>query len=101
MKISLPNDMSHDYILKTNKRALRALGRSPEEKIKGHSGAMHLQMTTNVVHQISRLQLIFMPPPLEEWWRSIKCYPCPCMRAFVRVCVRPSIIKIWCVLNYF
>jgi len=41
MKISLQNDMSHDYILKTNKRAQRALGRSPEEKIKGHSGAIY------------------------------------------------------------
>ena len=19
----------------------------------------------------------FMPPPFEEWWRGIKCYPCP------------------------
>jgi len=26
-----------------------------------------------------------MPPPFEEWWRGIKCYPCPC----VRPCVRP------------
>jgi len=32
-----------------------------------------------------------MPPPFEEWWRGIKCYPCPC--------VRPSVIKIWCPLN--
>ena len=41
MKISLQNDMSHDYILKKNKRAQRALGRSPEEKIKSHSGAIY------------------------------------------------------------
>jgi len=20
-----------------------------------------------------------MPPPFEEWWRGIKCYPCPCI----------------------
>ena len=26
---------------KNNKRAQRALGRSPEEKVKGHSGAIH------------------------------------------------------------
>ena len=32
---------------------------------------------------------IFMPPPFEEWWRGIKCYPCPCVRSFVRPCVRP------------
>jgi len=25
--------------------------------------------------------LIFMPPPFEEWWRGIKCYPCPCVRS--------------------
>jgi len=36
---------------------------------------------------------IFMPPPFEEWWMGIKCYPCPC--------VRPSVIKIWCSLNNF
>ena len=34
-----------------------------------------------------------MPPPFEEWWRGIKCYPCPF--------VRPSVIKFWCPLNYF
>jgi len=27
------------YVTNTNKRAQRALGRSPEEKVKGHSGA--------------------------------------------------------------
>jgi len=21
---------------------------------------------------------LFMPPPFEEWWMGIKCYPCPC-----------------------
>jgi len=34
---------------------------------------------------------LFMPPTFEEWWWGIKCYPCPC--------VRPSVIKIWCLLN--
>ena len=29
----------HDVMLLINKRALRALGRSPEEKVKGHSRA--------------------------------------------------------------
>ena len=29
-----------------------------------------------------------MPPPFEEWWRGIKCYPCPCVRVCVRLCVR-------------
>ena len=33
----------------------------------------------------------FMPPQFEEWWRGIKCYPCPCVRACVRPCVRPSV----------
>jgi len=28
---------------------------------------------------------IFMPPPFEEWWRGIKCYPCPCVRESVRL----------------
>ena len=33
-------DKKYNYINnKTNKRAQRALGRSPEEKVKGHSGA--------------------------------------------------------------
>jgi len=31
------------------------------------------------------LFLLFMPPPFEEWWRVIKCYPCPS----VRLCVGP------------
>jgi len=48
---------------------------------------------------------VFMPPPFEEWWRGIKCYPCPCVRACgrpsVRASVRPSVIKIWCLLNNF
>ena len=35
--------------------------------------------------------LLFMPPPFEEWWRGIKCYPCPCVRASVRASVRPSV----------
>jgi len=46
--------------------------------------------------QVTRLenqQAVFMPPPFEEWWRGIKCYPC--------LCVRPSVIKIWCPLNNF
>jgi len=37
----------------TNKRAQRALGRSPEEKVKGkRSQWSHLQETTNIVYQI-------------------------------------------------
>ena len=36
-----------------------------------------------------KISFIFMPPPFEEWWRGIKCYPCPCVRAFVRASVRP------------
>jgi len=49
---------------------------------------------------------LFMPPPFEappfeEWWRGIKCYPCPCVRSCVRSSVRPSVIKIWCPLNNF
>jgi len=40
---------------------------------------------------------IFMPPPFEEWWRGIKCYPC----LSVRSSVRASGIKIWCPLNNF
>ena len=39
---------------------------------------------------------IFMPPPFEEWCRGIKCYPCPCVRTCVRLSVRPSVIKSWC-----
>jgi len=45
----------------------------------------HVKGTTHVY--------IFMPPPFEEWWRGIKCYPCLCMRL--------SVIKIWCPLNNF
>jgi len=25
------------------------------------------------------MQFLFMPPPFEEWWSGIKCYPCPCV----------------------
>jgi len=42
--------------------------------------------------------IIFMPPPFEEWWRGIKCYPCPCVRASVRPSVR---YQNWCPLNNF
>ena len=38
-----------------------------------------------------------MPPPFKEWWRGIKCYPCPSVRADVRA----SVIKICCPLNNF
>jgi len=34
---------------------------------------------------------LFMPPPFEEWWRGIKCYPCPCVRSCIRPCVRASV----------
>jgi len=34
---------------------------------------------------------VFMPPPFEEWWRGIKCYPCLCVRPCVRLCIRPSV----------
>jgi len=36
-------------------------------------------------------KLIFMPPPFEEWWRGIKCYPCPCVRPCVHSSVRASV----------
>jgi len=29
-------------------------------------------------------RIVFMPPSFEEWWRGIKCYPCPCVHASVR-----------------
>jgi len=46
--LSVSNSMS-----KQNKRAQRALGRSPEEKVKGkRSQWSNLQRTTNIVHQI-------------------------------------------------
>jgi len=47
----------------------------------------------NIPYCKINIPFIFMPPPFEEWWRGIKCYPCPC--------VHPSIIKIWCPLNNF
>ena len=31
-----------------------------------------------------------MPPPFEEWWRGIKCYPCPSVRLSVRASVQIS-----------
>jgi len=30
-----------------------------------------------------RAVILFMPPPFEEWWRGIKCYPCLCVRLSV------------------
>ena len=44
-----------------------------------------------IIENISSVSLyplqtcLVMPPPFQEWWRGIKCYPCPC----VRPCVRP------------
>jgi len=49
------------------------------------------------MNQMTSPNLFFMPPPFEEWWRGIKCYRCPCVRASER----PSVIKIWCPLNNF
>jgi len=55
---------------------------------------MEVKVIEEMVHtahlQLAELTRIFMPPPFEEWWRGIKCYPCPCIRS----CVRPSVIKI-------
>jgi len=31
---------------------------------------------------------VFMPPLFKEWWRGLKCYPCPCVRACVCASVR-------------
>ena len=45
--------------------------------------------------------VFIMPPPFEEWWRGIKCYPCPCVRPSVHPSVCASVIKIWCLLNNF
>ena len=35
-----------------------------------------------------KLRSRFMPPPFEEWWRGIKCYPCPCVRPLSKFGVR-------------
>ena len=43
------------------------------------------------VVQTLQFPVFFMPPPFEEWWRGIKCYPCPCVCASVRACVCPSV----------
>jgi len=37
--IYVPEAVTYQTVTFTNKRAQRALGRSPEEKVKGHSGA--------------------------------------------------------------
>jgi len=50
---------------------------------------------------LRRLMALLMPPPFEEWWRGIKGYPGPCVRACVHPCVRLSVIKIWCPLKNF
>ena len=47
------------------------------------------------------LKVIFYAPAIRTMWRGNKCYPCPCVRPSVRLCVRPSVIKIWCPLNNF
>ena len=41
-----------------------------------------------------------MPPPFEEWWRGIKCYPLS-VPVSVRPSACPSVIKIRCLLNNF
>jgi len=65
------------------------------------SSALGKPYHLNKQHFSMQYCVIFMPPPFEEWWRGIKCYPCPCERACVRPSVRPSVIKIWCPLNNF
>jgi len=59
----------------------------------------HSQLVFNYLRWLNfdvwsyHIYCVFMPSPFEEWWRGIKCYPCPCVRA----CVRLS--EIWCPLN--
>ena len=46
--------------------------------------------TENLMFPLANCCLfVFMPPPFEEWWRGIKCYPCPCVRPSVCPSVRP------------
>ena len=42
--------LSQIFLVRINKRAWRTLGRSPEEKVKGHNGS--ITEDSNVVHQI-------------------------------------------------
>jgi len=41
-------------VLKTNKRAQRALGRSPEEKVKGHSEANNRELQGHNLNNFGR-----------------------------------------------
>ena len=61
------------------------------------STVIHRWVMTYKYTFMPKLKDVFYAPPFEEWWRGIKCYPCP----WVRPSVRPSVIKIWCPLNNF
>ena len=43
------------YVNKLNKRAQRALGRSPEEKVKGHSGAIYREPQGHNLNNFGRV----------------------------------------------
>jgi len=34
------------------------------------------------------VKILFMPRPFEEWWRGIKCYPCPSVHLLSKFGVR-------------
>ena len=42
-------------------------------------GGIHVDLTLSVSLSTSEkiIPMFFMPPPFEEWWRGIKCNPCP------------------------
>jgi len=51
--------------------------------------SLRLSISLSVIPSVKQtllvIALLYYDPANEEWWRGIKCYPCPCVRS----CVRP------------
>jgi len=72
-----------------------ALGYGDPREIRNqleNEGAIHCWIDTEYIgkEKVFLFVCVFMPPPFEEWWRGIKCYPCPCVRSCVCASVGPK-----------
>ena len=42
-----------------------------------HNSGCYVRFTAHGLDKNLKSRCLFMPSPFEEWWRGIKCYPCP------------------------
>jgi len=64
---------------------LEDMGEATDDHIIQHVTTIEVWRWLDVMANTSSF---FMPPPFEEWWRGIKCSPCPCVRPLSKFGVR-------------